>query len=58
MRANMTRQNAELIRSGYEAFAGGDIPTVCIAGASSRGKAVEFREFQGDQQTEDEFWLS
>jgi uncharacterized protein len=22
------------------------------------GKAVEFREFQGDQQTEDEFWLS
>lgn len=22
------------------------------------GKAVEFREFQGDQQTEDEFWAS
>jgi ketosteroid isomerase-like protein len=22
------------------------------------GKAVEFREFQGDQQTEDEFWSS
>ena len=22
------------------------------------GKAVEFREFQGDQQGEDEFWLS
>ena len=22
------------------------------------GKAVEFREFQGDQQTEDEFWMS
>jgi len=22
------------------------------------GKAVEFREFQGDQQSEDEFWLS
>jgi ketosteroid isomerase-like protein len=22
------------------------------------GKAVEFREFQGDQQTEDEFWTS
>jgi uncharacterized protein len=22
------------------------------------GKAVEFREFQGDQQTEDEFWCS
>ncbi len=23
----------------------------------SDGKAVEFREFQGDQQSEDEFWL-
>jgi ketosteroid isomerase-like protein len=23
-----------------------------------RSKAVEFREFQGDQQTEDEFWMS
>jgi uncharacterized protein len=22
------------------------------------GKAVEFREYQGDQQSEDEFWLS
>jgi ketosteroid isomerase-like protein len=22
------------------------------------GKGVEFREFQGDQQTEDEFWMS
>ena len=22
------------------------------------GKAVDFREFQGDQQTEDEFWSS
>ena len=22
------------------------------------GKAVEFREFQGDQQSEDEFWLT
>jgi hypothetical protein len=24
----------------------------------SDSKAVEFREFQGDQQTEDEFWSS
>jgi uncharacterized protein len=130
----MTRQNAELIRSGYEAFARGDIPTVLdmldehitwhipgrsplsgdyrghngvvgfftksmeLSGGTLRvradevvadgkrvivlstvtaerhgqafsspevhcwrvvdGKAVEFREFQGDQQTEDEFWLS
>jgi hypothetical protein len=22
------------------------------------GRATEFREFQGDQQTEDEFWAS
>jgi ketosteroid isomerase-like protein len=130
----MTEQNAALIRSGYEAFARGDIPRILdlldetitwhvpgrsplsgdyhghdgvlgffrksleLSGGTLRvdadevvadgsrvvvlstvsaerngrafsspevhcwrvvdGKAVEFVEFQGDQQTEDEFWLS
>jgi len=130
----MTHPNAELLRSGYEAFAKGDIPAALrtfaeditwhvpgrsplsgdykghdevvgfftksmeLSGGTLRvepdeiladgdrvvvlttvsaerkgrswsspevhlwrvvdGKAVEFHEFQGDQQTEDEFWLS